>query len=369
MRPEALTPSAFVWTPAGICIGWFTGLEVWGRHTTTGGNAKNSMYDLVSVGEAMLRLTPPKYERLRRMRTLDVHLCGSQLNVAGDLARLGLRTAFCTKLPDNYLGLYARDECMSYGVDSSHIQMVEGSRMGVNFVEFGATPRASSVVYDRKGSAASTISPGDFKWAEILKGTKIAYTDGIFPGLSKTTAEAALEFIAAAKKAGCTVAFDVNYREHLWSTEQAKAVLSRIIKDVDILATTQWDSETVFGYTGSYEDIIRRFHDEFGCKIVAITLREVYDVLRGAWNTMVLHDGQIIRGRKFEMDQIDRFGAGDSWLAGFLYGWLQGDIEFAVNFGNAMCAMNHTIHGDVAHVTVDEVKALMHSTEMRDVKR
>ena len=327
------------------------------------------MYDFVSVGEVMLRLSPPKHERLRRMRTLDVYVGGSQLNVAADLARLGLKTAFCSKLPDNQLGLFAKDECMSYGVDMSHVQLIKGARMGMNFIEFGGTPRASSVVYDRKGSAASTVSPGDFNWDEILKGTKIAYTDGIFPGLAKNTAEAALEFIAAAKKAGCTIAFDINYREHLWSCEEAKVVLSKIIKDVDILTTTQWDSETVFGYTGSYEDIIKRFHDEFGCKIVGITLREIYDISRGAWNTMVLYDGKIINGRKYDMDQIDRFGAGDSWFSGFLYGYLKGSIEYAVNFGNALCALHHTIQGDVAHLTVSEVEALMNATEIRDVKR
>ena len=146
-------------------------------------------------------------------------------------------------------------------------------------------------------------------------------------------------------------------------------MLSKIIKDVDILATTQWDSETVFGYTGSYEDIIRRFHDDFGCKIVGITLREIYDISRGAWNTMVLHNGKIINGRKYDMDQIDRFGAGDSWFSGFLYGYLKGNIEYAVNFGNALCALHHTIQGDVAHLTVGEVEALMNATELRDVKR
>ena len=140
------------------------------------------MYDVVTVGEGMLRLSPPRYERIRRMRTLDVHMCGSQGNVACNIARLGLKTAFVTKLPDNALGLLAKDHYMSCGVDASHIQLIPGARLGVNFIEFGATPRASAVVYDRKGSAASTIAPGDFDWDEILNGTRLAYTDGIFPG-------------------------------------------------------------------------------------------------------------------------------------------------------------------------------------------
>jgi 2-dehydro-3-deoxygluconokinase len=325
------------------------------------------MVDVVTVGEGMLRLSPPRFERIRRARSLDVHICGSQGNVACNIARLGLKTAFVTKLPDNALGLLAKDHYMSCGVDASHIALVPGGRLGVNYIEFGATPRASAVVYDRKGSAASTIAPSDFDWKEILRGARLAYTDGIFPGLSASCRRAAAEFIAAAKRNGCLVAFDVNYREHLWPPEEAKPVLSAILKNVDILITTQWDSETVFGYQGPYEEILRRFHDDFGCKIVAITLREVHDVLRGAWNTMVLHEGNVLHGQQYEIDVIDRFGAGDSWGSGFLYAYLtSNNVEYAMNFGNAMCALHHTMPGDVAHVTPKEVEALMKTADFRE---
>jgi 2-dehydro-3-deoxygluconokinase len=325
------------------------------------------MYDVVTVGEGMLRLSPPRYERIRRARTLDVHLCGSQGNVASNIARLGLKTAFVTKLPDNALGLLANDHYMSCGVDTSHIKFIPGSRLGVNYIEFGATPRASAVVYDRKHSAASTIAPGDFDWDAILKGTRLAYTDGIFPGLSPTCRQAAADFIAAAKRNGCLVGFDVNYREHLWSPEEARRVMSEIIGNVDVLITTQWDSEIVFGYRGSYEEIIRQFHKDFGCKIVAITLREVYDVLHGGWNTMVLHEGEVLHGQKFDIDVIDRFGAGDSWGSGFLYAYLtRNDVEYAMNFGNALCALHHTIPGDVAQVTAKEVETLLKTKDFRE---
>ncbi len=325
------------------------------------------MYDVVTVGEGMLRLSPPRYERIRRARTLEVHMCGSQGNVASNIARLGLKTAFVTKLPDNALGLLAKDHYMSCGVDASHIKFVPDSRLGVNYIEFGATPRASAVVYDRKQSAASTIRPDDFDWDQILRDTRLAYTDGIFPGLSPTCRQAAVEFIAAAKRNGCLVGFDVNYREHLWPPEVARGVLSEILRNVDILITTQWDSEIVFGYRGPYEEILRQFHEDFGCKIVAITLREVYDVLHGAWNTMVLHKGKVWHGQKFDIDVIDRFGAGDSWGSGFLYGYLTtSDVEYAMNFGNAMCALHHTIPGDVAQVTPKEVEAIMKGRDFRE---
>ena len=327
------------------------------------------MYDVVTLGESMLRLSPPGHGRIRRMRTLDVHMCGSQQNVAANLARLGLKTAFLTKLPNNALGHFARDFSMSCGVDASHIKMIDDSRIGVNFIEFGATPRASSVVYDRRNSAASTITPEDFDWDSLLKNTKLAYTDGILPGLSDNCSDAALAFFDAAKKAGCITAFDVNYREHLWPPARARQVQAEIIKNTDILVTTQWDSETVFGYKGSYEEITKQFYDEFGCKIVAITLREVYDVLRGGWSTLVLHEGKTIRGKKYDMDVIDRFGGGDSWCSGFLFGYLtNGDVQFAADFGDALCALHHTIPGDVAQLTVEEVENIMDAADYR-VKR
>lgn len=328
-------------------------------------------YDIVTIGESMLRLSPPNHERIRRMRTLDVHMCGSQQNVAANTARLGLKTAFLSKLPQNALGLYARDFCMSCGVDVSHIKMIDDSRLGVNFLEFGATPRASRVVYDRKNSAASTICPGEFDFETILEDTALAYTDGIFPGLSGSCSDTAIEFVRTAKRAGCQVAFDVNYREHLWSPPMARQVQREIIKNVDVLITTQWDSEIVFGYQGSYEDIIRQFYDEFGCPVIAITLRENYDVQRGAWQTLLLYKGDLIYGEKFEMDLIDRFGGGDSWASGFLYAYLisEGDVQYAADFGDAFCALHHTIPGDVCHVTASEVRAIMGANKDFRVKR
>ncbi len=327
------------------------------------------MFDVVTIGEGMLRLSPPRYERIRRARTFDVYVCGSQGNVASNIARLGLNTAFMTKVPDNEIGLLMKDHYMSCGVDPQYIKFEKNSRLGVNYIEFGATPRSSKVVYDRKNSAASTITKNDYDWPEVLKGTKLAYTDGIFPGLSEECCEACLEFIKTAKENGCKIAFDVNYREHLWEPPRARSVMSEIIKNVDILITTQWDSEIVFGYTGDYKDIIKRFYDEFNCEIIAITLREVYDVLRGGWNTMVLHNGEVIEGRSYDLDVIDRFGGGDSWASGFLYSYLSGrDPEYSMNFGNAFCALHHTVQGDVCHVTPEEVEAIMDAKDYR-VKR
>ncbi len=316
------------------------------------------MYDLVSLGEVMLRMSPPRYQRLRRTRTLEVVVCGSQLNVAANLARLGRKTAFVTKLPANELGLLALDDCRGYGVDVSHIQLVPGTRMGINYVEFSGAPRPGTAVYDRQHSAASTIAPGDFAWDLILQGTTLAYTDGIFLGLSPSCREVALEFVGAAKQQQCTVCFDTNYREHLWTPSEARQAWSRFLPYVDVLVTNGWVSQNVFEYEGTEAEMAVHYTREFGCRVVCLTSRESNGLWRGAWNSLAVSEGQTYVGQRVEFEIVDRFGTGDAWFAGFLYGYLQGDIEMALNFGNTLCAMAHTIEGDVVHVSADEVKAL-----------
>jgi 2-dehydro-3-deoxygluconokinase len=302
------------------------------------------MHDLVSLGEVMLRMSPPRYERLRQATRLDVRVAGSQLNVAANLAQLGKRTTFVSKLPANELGLLARGACQGYGVNVSHLQLVEGARMGVNYLEFGATPRAEVAVYDRAGSAASSIAASDFAWSEITRGTRLAYTDGIFPGLG----------------AGCFEAtFDVNYREHLWTIEHARAAWQEILPLVDVLATNRSVSESVFGFAGSDQELLARYHDAFGCGTVCLTTREMSGVLHGAWSSIARHEGTVLQGRRYEFDVVDRFGTGDTWFAGFLYGYLEGDVQFALDFGDALCALAHTIEGDVTRISAAEVMPLL----------
>jgi 2-dehydro-3-deoxygluconokinase len=316
-------------------------------------------YDLVSLGEVMLRLSPPRFDRLRQATRLDVHVAGSQLNVAANLAQLGKRTAFVSLLPANELGVLARGTCQGYGVDVSHLRLVEGSRMGVNYVEFGATPRAEVAVYDRAGSAASTIAADDFAWADILRGTRLAYTDGIFPGLGTGCFEATLAFLQTAREVGCFTCFDVNYREHLWTGERARAAWGEILPLVDVLATNRSVAEAVFAYEGADDDLLAQFQAEFGCRTVCLTSRTIDGVLRGGWSSKALHDGRVIQGRRYDFDVIDRFGTGDAWFAGFLYGYLDTDVSFALDFGDALCALAHTMEGDVARVSAAEVLPLL----------
>lgn len=316
-------------------------------------------YDLISLGEPLLRLSPTGFGQLRRASRFDAYVVGSQLNVAADFARLGGRAAFLTKLPENPLGSLTVDVCAGCGLDVSHIRRVPGGKMGVTYVEFSAAPRAPRAVYDRTGSAASTISPEDFPWDELASRTRYAYTDGILPGLSESCRRAAGAFLEAARKRGCVTCFDVNYRRHLWTPESAKEMLGELLPLVDVLVTNRNVSEAIFGYGGSDEEILRRTAGDFGCRVVCLTSREMSGDRRGAWASRAISEERILPSRRREFDVVDRYGTGDAWFAGFLYGHMRGDIGFALDYGNALCALAHTVEGDVAHFTAAEVEAVM----------
>ncbi len=326
-------------------------------------------FDLVSLGEPLLRLTPPAGVPLRRASTLAVDVVGSQLNVAANLARLGRRTMFLSKVPDTPLGMLVLDACRGYGLDVSHVGLVPGGKMGTTWVELSAAPRAPLAVFDRAGSAASTIGESDFPWSSILSQASFACTDGIFPGLSASCARAAETFLETARACGCTTCFDLNYRAHLWTPREARACLRKLLPLVDILAMSADVSKMVFGFDGSDQAIMERYAREFGCRVVCLTKREMMGLRRGAWTSKALLDSQAAEGCRQEFEIVDRYGTGDAWFAGFLYGYRDGDLRHALSFGNALCALAHTQTGDVVHVTAREVSEVMGENHDLRVKR
>ena len=327
------------------------------------------MVDVYSLGEVMLRLAPPRFERLRRARSLDIEVAGAQLNVVANLARFGVSSGFISKLPDNELGLLARDMCMSYGVDMTHVHYESDMRMGINFLEFSPTPRTPIAIFDRKNSAASSLSADEFNWEEVLKGAKWAHTDGIFPGLSQNTLEATRIYLQTARSLGLKTSFDVNYRDHLWTPERARHVWEDLLPLINVVVTNRGVSEMVFGITGSDAQIAQQYVEHFGCELVAVTTREMYGLERGAWSSVAIYKGEIIHGKRFEFNIIDRYGTGDVFCAGLIYGYLRENPTFALNFANAACALSHTIEGDVAHMRADEVLPLLNDTLDLRVKR
>jgi len=325
------------------------------------------MYDVVTFGEAMIRLSPPNFQRLEQAKSLDLNVGGAELNVAVGVTRFGLKSAWVSKLPKNPLGYLIRDRAQESGVDCSHIVWSDKGRAGIYFVEFGASPRASSVLYDRANSAISMVQSGDVDWAKVLNGTKHFHMSGITPALSASAAQVTVEAMKAAKKAGCTVSYDLNYRKKLWTPADAKKIQEPMMADVDILITTEEDTNVVFGIKEKdYEAVAERLAQTFKFKIVAITLREDLSVLRNNWTAIAYQDGKIFRDRKYEVEIVDRVGAGDSFTAGFLFGWLrEKDVQKGVQYGNAFAALKHTVPGDFNWNTLEEVEAQLKGAGLR----
>lgn len=325
------------------------------------------MYDVVTFGEAMVRLSPPYFQRLEQTRSLDLGVGGAELNVAVGVTRFGMSSAWVSRLPRNPLGYLIRDRAQEFGVDCSHLIWSDKGRAGIYFIEFGASPRASSVLYDRSGSAISMVQRGEIDWAMIFSESKHFHVSGITPALSASAAEATAEALKAAKEAGCTVSYDLNYRKKLWSPQDAKKIQEPMMVDVDILFTTEEDTNVVFGIKEKdYEAVAERLAQTFTFKIVAITLREDVSVWRNNWTAIAYQDGKIFRDRTYGVEIVDRVGAGDSFTAGFLFGWLsEKDVEKGVRYGNAFAALKHTLPGDFNWSTQQEVEALLKGAGLR----
>ena len=327
------------------------------------------MYDVVTFGEAMIRLSPPNFERLEQAHLLNACVGGGEMNVAVLASRLGLKSAFVTRLPKNPLGRMIFDRIREQGVDASNIVWSDSDRAGLYWVEFGAMPRASSVLYDRAGSAISKIEPGEVNWPSIFAETRLFHVSGITPALSSTAAETTKEAAAAAREAGVTVSVDLNYRSKLWSEREAQSCMTEIMHDTDILLTTEEDTMRVFKIKrDSYQDVAKELCERFGLRAVAITLRENISVWRNRWTAIAYADGKFYDDVTYDVEIVDRVGAGDSFTAGFIYGYLQGDIQLGVRYGNAAAAIKHSMPGDLNWATLDEVKTLVEGGGLRIVR-
>ena len=326
-------------------------------------------YDLVTFGETMIRLSPPNFRRLEQTNLLEVNVGGSELNVAVAAQRLGLKTAYVTRLTNNPLGRMIANKTREHGVDTSHIVWTDGDRVGVYFVEFGASPRPNSVLYDRRDSAMAKIKPGEVDWDEVFSQARHFHTSGITPALSPTAAEATVEAVKAAKDAGLTVSLDLNYRARLWSQEEARKVMEPLTEQADILITTEEDTERVFGIKAeSYERVAELLAKRFDLAAVAITIRETPSVWRNTWTAIAYANGKLFRGPKFEIEIVDRVGAGDSFAGGFLYGWLTDGPEAGVNWGVAISALAQTNPGDLCWATKAEAERLLKGGGLRIVR-
>jgi 2-dehydro-3-deoxygluconokinase len=333
---------------------------------------------LVSFGEAMVRLTPPGFQRLEQASSLDVQVGGGELNVAVGAARLGLAARWISRLPENPLGRLIARRAREQGVDLSRVLWTPDDRAGLYFAELGAAPRASSVLYDRAGSALSRIAPGMIDWAAAFQGANWFHTSGITPALSDSAAATTAEALAAAKAAGLSVSYDLNYRSKLWSAERARAVQEPLLQHVDVLIATEEDTRIVLGIGAAgperfdrldadeFAGVARAIHERFGIGVVAITLRANPLVWQNSWSALLFAQSQLHRAPRYEVEIVDRVGAGDAFSAGLIFARLRGDDwERALRLATALSALKHTVPGDFSQATLDEVERLLAGASLR----
>ena len=326
---------------------------------------------VITFGEIMLRLAPEGYYRFVQAKTYGATYGGGEANVAVSLAGYGIDAAFLTKLPKHEIGQGAVNSLREFGVDTSLI-VRGGKRVGIYFLEKGASQRPSKVIYDRANSAIAEAEESDFDWDKIFAGVNWFHFTGITPALSDKTAAICMAACKAAKSKGITVSCDLNYRANLWTREKAGEVMGKLMEYVNLCIANEEDAADVFGIKASgsdvtsgkishdgYKEVAAALIKKFGFKQVAITLRESISANDNNWGAMLCTGSDFYFSKKYAVHIVDRVGGGDSFGAGLIYANLQNmppqdGLEFAV----AASCLKHTIEGDFNLVSADEVKKL-----------
>ena len=326
---------------------------------------------VITFGEIMLRLAPEGYYRFVQADTFGATYGGGEANVAVSLANYGFDAKFVTKLPAHEIGQAAVNSLRKYGVDTSYITR-GGDRVGIYFLEKGASQRPSKVIYDRAGSYIATAKKEDFNWKEIFDGAEWFHFTGITPALNDEVAAICLEACKAAKENGVTISCDLNYRNKLWSKEKAGEVMGELCKYVDVCIANEEDAADVFGIHAAntdvtpgtvnhegYKDVAKQLADRFGFSKVAITLRESISANDNNWSAMLYDGNDYFFSKKYKMHIVDRVGGGDSFGGGLIAASLNGfDSQATIEFAVAASCLKHSIEGDMNLVSMDEVLKL-----------
>ena len=326
---------------------------------------------VVTFGELMLRLAPNGYYRFFQDDQLQATFGGGEANVAVSLANYGIDTAFVTKLPTHEIGQAAVNSLRKYGVDTCRI-VRGGDRVGIYFLEKGASQRGSVCIYDRAHSAIQQAQPSDFDWDTIFSDADWFHFTGITPALGGHLVEICREACQKAKEHGVKISCDLNYRGKLWSREEARKAMTDLCQYVDVCISNEEDAKDVFGieaentdiYGGKlnkegYQSVAKQLADQFGFEKVAITLRTSISANDNDWAAM-LYDGEnYCFSKEYHLHIVDRVGGGDSFGGGLIYALLTGkDTQAAVEFAVAASALKHSIEGDYNLVRISEVEKL-----------
>ena len=329
------------------------------------------MKKVVTFGELMLRLAPEGYYRFTQADKLGATYGGGEANVAVSLANYGVPADFVTKLPTHDIGQAAVNSLRRFGVGTDGITR-GGDRVGIYFLEKGASQRPSKVIYDRAGSAIATAKREDFAWEKLLADADWFHFTGITPALGDNVAEITADALEVCKKNNITVSCDLNYRKKLWSKDKARRVMSELMKYVDVCIGNEEDASDVFGIKAgatdvtkgeldkkSYESVAAQLMDTFGFKYVATTLRTSLSASDNKWAGMLYDGKRFCLSKEYTMHIVDRVGGGDSFGGGLIYALKNGyDSQSAIEFAVAASCLKHSVEGDYNMVSVAEVQAL-----------
>ncbi len=337
---------------------------------------------VITFGEIMLRLAPEGYYRFVQAEKFGATFGGGEANVSVSLANYGVDTAFITKLPNHELGQAAVNSLRKYGVNTNFI-VRGGPRVGIYYLEKGASQRPSKVIYDRAGSSIALATKDDFDWDKIFEDVSWFHFTGITPALGDNVAEICLEACKKAHEKGITVSCDLNYRKKLWTKEKANQTMEKLCHYVDVCISNEEDANDVFGIKSEstdvtsgklnkngYVEVAKKLTDKFGFKKVAITLRTSISASENNWSGMLYEDGKAYFSKEYNMKIVDRVGGGDSFGGGLIYACInnynpQDIIEFAV----AASCLKHSIEGDFNMVSVSEVQTLANGDASGRVQR
>ena len=332
-------------------------------------SAAPSVGRVVTFGEAMIRLSPPRNERLERTTSLDVTMGGAELNVAVTLAALGVPATWVSVLPNTSLGRGIARQARAHGVDTSRIHWVDESagRTGLYFLEEAADPRPSAVLYDRANSAMARMHSGVFDWEQLLHGASAFLVSGITPALGPGTRAETFASMQVARRLGIPVFFDPNYRSKLWSEDDARACYQELAPYIDVLFASKGALETFYGVVAEdSNDAMIKGLAALDLKAISFTRKKgkksrsmrlcSYGLLPG---------GEIVDAGWREIEVVDRVGGGDAFAGGFIAGWVenQHDVLRAVQLGAAAAALKHTMPGDFLCATRAEVEAAIDTSE------
>lgn len=331
----------------------------------------NGKEKAVTFGEIMLRLNPEGYLRFVQADKYEATFGGGEANVAVSLANYGMDVSFVTKLPTHEIGQCAVNELRRYGVDTSDI-IRGGDRIGIYYAEKGASQRPSKVIYDRAGSSIAKACSGDFNWDEIFKDAGWFHFTGITPALGGELPKICLEACKAAHERGIIVSCDLNYRKKLWTKDQARECMSKLVPYVDVCISNEEDAKDVFGIEAENTDIdsgkldkngyisvAKQLHDRFGCKYVAITLRSSISANDNDWAGMLYTSDKAYFSKEYHVHIVDRVGGGDSFGGGLIYALINDyEPQKAIDFAVAASCLKHSIEHDFNLCSVAEVESL-----------